>query len=588
MAKKKKKIIQKPKVTQTRVSNFPWTSALEADSHLSMVLAEQRRGNQACKSGQYYSALFHYTYAISLVPLSKQATPLPPPSTSHPHQSLANTIVRLFVSLLLNRAVTCMRLRFVESVISDAKYALFLDPLSFKAHLLLFFAYKHVYRLKASHFHLLAAIELYSSSSSSSTSTTATPSNSSSFNISSSSFSSSSSSLSVPVPSVLKRFQDLICSMIKKYNPLSFASSSDLFFSPADPFRPGCPIEGADEIGFFDVEGTTSPPTDNQLLYNCGDPYPPKRAARSPSPFCICSITVSCDTCLVCNDSCMLTLSPIFYPPSFLSSFLAANQPPQHQFIHPQQQQQQQQQQQTLQQHPFTQPHQSPPPPFDEPTVLIDDDHPPPLIPVGECLTLHAYHADYLPEQFMSLSASLTKAQSEKAAGNDAFMKGTAFYHQALFHYSRAIQLYPTDPIFYSNRALVYLKLERFHECISDCTTALSFSKSIKVFHRRAVAWMSLGEFQRAICDYKRALAIEHNASCAVELDRALMLLVQQRQELLDLQLARLSDPKSKSKNKPILFNPIEHYYIESLKLLLREVQTEQESRRKLKPTIKK
>jgi len=37
------------------------------------------------------------------------------------------------------------------------------------------------------------------------------------------------------------------------------------------------------------------------------------------------------------------------------------------------------------------------------------------------------------------------------------------------------------EPVFFSNRALVYLKLNRFYEAITDCTASLDRKQSIKV-----------------------------------------------------------------------------------------------------------
>ena len=78
--------------------------------------------------------------------------------------------------------------------------------------------------------------------------------------------------------------------------------------------------------------------------------------------------------------------------------------------------------------------------------------------------------------------------------GNNAFTAGD--YLVALVHYSRAIKLYSRfvskkqtsianlhcrEPIFFSNRALVYLKLQRYYESITDCTASIDRKPSIKV-----------------------------------------------------------------------------------------------------------
>jgi DnaJ family protein C protein 7 len=71
-------------------------------------------------------------------------------------------------------------------------------------------------------------------------------------------------------------------------------------------------------------------------------------------------------------------------------------------------------------------------------------------------------------------------ALKEKELGNQDF--GKKKYESSLVHYSRAIQLNPNDPIFYTNRALVYLKLNRSLECIADCSASIHrFSLSLSL-----------------------------------------------------------------------------------------------------------
>jgi len=93
-----------------------------------------------------------------------------------------------------------------------------------------------------------------------------------------------------------------------------------------------------------------------------------------------------------------------------------------------------------------------------------------------------------------------------------------------LIHYSKAIRLNWRESVFFSNRALVYLKLNRFYESISDCTASIDRKPSIKAYARRAAAWASLQEFFLAAEDYKRALKFEpRNQDCLCELEKCLV-----------------------------------------------------------------
>jgi len=98
-----------------------------------------------------------------------------------------------------------------------------------------------------------------------------------------------------------------------------------------------------------------------------------------------------------------------------------------------------------------------------------------------------------------------------------------AQYLVALVHYSRAIKLFPEystcscsvsllfvvislispplnvlsrrnrEAVFFSNRALVYLKLNRFYESITDCTASIDRKPSIKVCTRATPPRTSFG-----------------------------------------------------------------------------------------------
>lgn len=117
------------------------------------------------------------------------------------------------------------------------------------------------------------------------------------------------------------------------------------------------------------------------------------------------------------------------------------------------------------------------------------------LIPVGDSAS------EILP--FLNVKAVANKvavAMKEKDQGNSAYAVGE--YPKAMTHYTRAIKLNPrfgshnlSEPIFYSNRGLVYLKMQRYYDSIGDCTASLERKPSIKAFARRAAAWAALKEY---------------------------------------------------------------------------------------------
>lgn len=196
-----------------------------------------------------------------------------------------------------------------------------------------------------------------------------------------------------------------------------------------------------------------------------------------------------------------------------------------------------------------------------------NNDELPHLIPVGEPLSLYQYHANHcqpIPE-FVEIGLSRTslmkEAIAEKEAGNVAFAKGQKYYLVAMAHYTKAIQLYSDESVFFSNRALVYLKLGRYLECISDCTASLERRGNIKAYHRRAAAWTALGDYERACCDYQRALKFDNNnLNCLIDLEKSLLLLKAQRQSVLHQLLEEQRShehTKAKSTGKP---QPYHHH----------------------------
>ena len=103
---------------------------------------------------------------------------------------------------------------------------------------------------------------------------------------------------------------------------------------------------------------------------------------------------------------------------------------------------------------------------------------PPILIPIGESLTANGSG----PATFLTSVPNKKddeEAIKEKELGNRAFSEGN--YLLALSHYSKAIKLDSRESVFFSNRALVYLKLGRSYEAISDCTASIDRNPSIKV-----------------------------------------------------------------------------------------------------------
>ncbi|XP_065367843.1 RNA polymerase II-associated protein 3 [Calliphora vicina] len=97
-----------------------------------------------------------------------------------------------------------------------------------------------------------------------------------------------------------------------------------------------------------------------------------------------------------------------------------------------------------------------------------------------------------------------------------------AEYPMAIEAYTKAIQMYPDDAVYYSNRALCYLKLEKYDECIEDCERAIDIDRlAVKAYYRRMMANESLGNNMDALKDCTTVLMIEpKNTEASRSLER--------------------------------------------------------------------
>ncbi|CAI5663412.1 unnamed protein product [Oreochromis niloticus] len=124
-------------------------------------------------------------------------------------------------------------------------------------------------------------------------------------------------------------------------------------------------------------------------------------------------------------------------------------------------------------------------------------------------------------------SAEILQARAEKAArdaerkaevrfsalkqeGNDFVKKSQ--YQDALEKYTECLKLKPEECAIYTNRALCYLKLERFAEAKQDCDAALKLEPTNKkAFYRRAMANKGLKDYLACSSDLQEVLQQDPN-----------------------------------------------------------------------------
>ncbi|KAF7690877.1 sperm-associated antigen 1A [Silurus meridionalis] len=97
-----------------------------------------------------------------------------------------------------------------------------------------------------------------------------------------------------------------------------------------------------------------------------------------------------------------------------------------------------------------------------------------------------------------------------KQEGNDLVRRSE--FQKALEKYSECIALKPTECSIYTNRALCFLKLERFAEARQDCDSALQIEPdNKKAFYRRALVHKGLKDFLSSSSDLQEVLRLDPN-----------------------------------------------------------------------------
>ncbi|KAL3289412.1 hypothetical protein HHI36_022837 [Cryptolaemus montrouzieri] len=102
------------------------------------------------------------------------------------------------------------------------------------------------------------------------------------------------------------------------------------------------------------------------------------------------------------------------------------------------------------------------------------------------------------------------EAEKFKNEGNSAIKNDQ--YNEALYFYTKAIDINPFNAVYYCNRAAVYSKLEKHLEAIKDCKEAIKLDPTYgKAYSRLGIAYSNLNMFEDARTAYKTALKYDPN-----------------------------------------------------------------------------
>eukprot|EP00899_Mesostigma_viride_P006511 jgi/Mesvir1/15861/Mv03407-RA.1 len=99
--------------------------------------------------------------------------------------------------------------------------------------------------------------------------------------------------------------------------------------------------------------------------------------------------------------------------------------------------------------------------------------------------------------------AAKQQAEEFKAEANKAFQE----HHLAksVDLYTKAIELDPTNAVYYANRAFAYIKLESYGAAVLDGTKAIELNPAyIKGYYRRGSAYMALNKVKEGLKDFRK------------------------------------------------------------------------------------
>ncbi|KAG6885324.1 hypothetical protein C0993_003171 [Termitomyces sp. T159_Od127] len=137
-------------------------------------------------------------------------------------------------------------------------------------------------------------------------------------------------------------------------------------------------------------------------------------------------------------------------------------------------------------------------------------------------------------EQIAALSSEerAELARKLKERGNSTYKERK--YNEAAVFYTRAIQVTPNEPIYYSNRAACYVNMDppQYDLVVADCDEALKLDVMyIKALNRRAMALESLHRYEEALRDFTAATILEKfsNQSTAQAVERVLQLVANKK-----------------------------------------------------------
>lgn len=120
-----------------------------------------------------------------------------------------------------------------------------------------------------------------------------------------------------------------------------------------------------------------------------------------------------------------------------------------------------------------------------------------------------------------STSDQRAAAEKFKNEGNDFIVKKKPT--EAVSCYTRAIELDPTNAVYYCNRAAAYAMLNEHFKVVEDAKKSIELNPSYsKAYNRLGKAYLSLGEPEEAVTAFEKAAELEpRDATIKASLEQA-------------------------------------------------------------------
>ena len=113
-------------------------------------------------------------------------------------------------------------------------------------------------------------------------------------------------------------------------------------------------------------------------------------------------------------------------------------------------------------------------------------------------------------------------ADEHKTEGN--LLYKSSKYKEAILCYSQAIAIDPNNPVYYSNRAISYLKLESFEEALLDAERAVTLDPQTSKYKMRvALAWAGLGDHEKCCEILEKLPDVRNDTKPILEKERRLV-----------------------------------------------------------------